>query len=208
MKLYFSPGACSLSPHIVLQEAGYTFDLEKVDLKTHRTHAGVALAHVSGKNYVPILELENGERLTEGPVIVQYLADGRPEADLIPKAGSFERYRVQEWLNFITSELHKTFTPLFHRDTTSKDWQEAAEHKLAARFEWLSAQLAGRSYLVGDRFTVADAYLFTVLNWCNFVSIDLKRWPTLDTYVARIVARPAVQRAMKAEGLAAKAAAA
>jgi len=207
MKLYFSPGACSLSPHIVLQEAGYAFHLEKVDLKSHRTHAGVALATVSGKNYVPILELDDGQQLTEGPVIVQYLADGRPEADLIPKSGTFERYRVQEWLNFITSELHKTFTPLFHRAEISKDWQDASETKLAGRFEWLSAQLDGRGYLMGERFTVADAYLFTVLNWCNFVGLDLKRWPTLDAYVARVAARPAVQRAMKAEGLRVKAAA-
>jgi glutathione S-transferase len=208
MKLYFSPGACSLSPHIVLQEAGYAFELEKVDLKTHRTAAGAALAEVSGKNYVPILELDNGERLTEGPVLVQYLADQKPQAELIPPAGSFERYRVQEWLNFITSELHKAFTPQFHRDTASKDWQEAAERKLAERFDWLSEQLRDRAHVLGARFTVADAYLFTVLNWSNFVGIDLKRWPVLHSYVERIAARPAVQRAMKAEGLPVKAAAA
>ena len=191
MKLYFAPGACSLSQHIVLQEAGYTFGLVKVDLKTHRTQDGAPLANVSGKNYVPILELDDGERLTEGPAIVQYLADGKPEADLIPRPGSFERYRVQEWLNFITSELHKAFTPLFHRDATSKDWQEAAERKLGERFDWLAEQIGNRSFLVGERFTVADAYLFTVLNWCNYVGLDLRRWPGLETYVARVAGRPA-----------------
>jgi glutathione S-transferase len=206
MKLYYSPGACSLSPHIVLHEAGYPFAIEKVDLKAHRTAQGGALTEIHAKNYVPILELDNGERLTEGPAIVQYLADQKPDADLIPKAGSFERYRVQEWLNFITSELHKSFHPLFNRETASKDWQEFAERKVSERFEWLSSQLASKSHLMGERFSVADAYLFTVLNWCNFVGIDLARWPTLSAYVARVASRPAVQRALQAEGLLAKAA--
>lgn len=201
MKLYFAPGACSLSPHIVLQEAGFTFATEKVDLKSHRTASGVALADITAKNYVPVLELDNGERLTEGTAIVQYLCDQKPEADLIPKAGSFERYRAQEWLNYIASELHKAFTPLFHRDTAAKEWQTQAEAKLAERFDWLSTQLSGKAYVLGERFSVVDAYLFVVLNWTNFVGIDLKRWPTLQAYVARVAARPAVQRALRAEGL-------
>ena len=206
MKLYFSPGACSLSPHIVLHEAGYTFAAEKVDLKTHRTARGESLAEVHGKNYVPILELDDGQRLTEGPAIVQYLADHKPDAALIPRHGTFERYRVQEWLNFVTSELHKAFQPLFDRTTSSKDWQESAEARLAKRFDWLSQQLAEKRWLMGDDFTVADPYLFTVLNWTKFVGIDLGRWPVLSAYVSRVAARPAVQRALQAEGLTAKAA--
>ena len=208
MKLYFSPGACSLSPHIVLNEAGYTFTKEKVNLRAHRTESGSELAAVHGKNYVPVLELDDGQRLTEGPAIVQYLADQRPQAGLIPKAGTLERYRVQEWLNFITSELHKTFHPLFHRDTTSADWQKSAEDKLAQWFDWLSPQLSAQPYLTGDTFTVADAYLFTVLNWTRFVKVDLSPWPVLNAYLARVAARPAVQAALKAEGLSFEAAAA
>jgi glutathione S-transferase len=207
MKLYFAPGACSLSPHIVLQEAGFTFEIEKVDLKTHRTASGADLAQITAKNYVPVLELDDGERLTEGAAIVQYLADRKPEANLLPPAGSFERYRAQEWLTFISSELHKTFHPLFHRDASSQDWQASAEKKLAQRFDWLSGQLADAQYLLGARFSVADAYLFTVLNWTRFVGLDLARWPTLEAYVARVGSRPAVQRALAAEGLIAKAAA-
>jgi glutathione S-transferase len=201
MKLYFAAGACSLSPHIVLKEAGYTFATERVELSSHKTASGKQLRDVSAKDYVPILELDNGERLTEGPAIVQYLADQRPDAKLIPPAGTFERYRVQEWLNFITSELHKSFYPLFHRDTASADWQKAMEAKLAARFEFVSAALADRSYLLGEQFTVADAYLFTVLNWTQFVNIDLNRWPVLAHYHARVAARPRVQDALRDEGL-------
>lgn len=207
MKLYFSSAACSLSPHIVLREAGFEFTVEKVDLKAHRTASGASLASIHAKNYVPILELDNGERLTEGPAIVQYLADLRPELGLIPKAGTFERYRLQEWLNFITSELHKSFGPLFNRDKTSKDWQDAAVQKIAERFQFVSNELGDRQYLTGDRFSVADAYLFTVVNWAPMVGIDLKRWPTLAAYHARVLSRPKVQEAFKAEGLPLKAAA-
>jgi glutathione S-transferase len=208
MKLYFSPGACSLSPHIVLHEAGHTFTTEKVDLKSHRTASGEELARVHGKDYVPVLELDNGERLTEGPAIVQYLADLKPQAGLIPKAGTMERYRVQEWLNFTTSELHKAFVPLFHRDTAAPSWQDYVEQSLAERFDWLSEQLAGKSYLLGEQFTVADAYLFTVINWTHFVGFDLSRWPVLVAYLDRVAARPKVRAAMLAEGLKVKAAAA
>jgi glutathione S-transferase len=201
MKLYFSPGTCSLSPHIVLREAGFKFTTEKVDLKAHATSSGTALATVHEKNYVPILELDNGERLTEGPVIVQYLADQKPEAELIPRAGTMERYRVLEWLNYTTSELHKTFYPLFHPELPVDDWREASRAKVARTFGWVNAQLSERKYLVDERFTVADAYLFTVANWANAVSIDLAQWPALARYQARIAARPLVQETLQAEGL-------
>jgi glutathione S-transferase len=207
MKLYFSPGACSLSPHIVLNEAGYEFTTERVDLKNHVTAGGAELASINAKNYVPILELDDGARLTEGPVIVQYLADHRPEAGLIARNGTSERYRTQEWLNFITSELHKSFRPLFRRDVTSREWQSEAESSLAKRFDWMNSELAGRSHLMGD-FGVADAYLFTVLNWTGHVGIDLGRWPVLRAYADRIASRPKVQQTLRAEGLSVKAAAA
>lgn len=201
MKLYYAPGACSLSPHIVLREAGFTFTTERVDLKTHLTSSGTQLKDVSAKNYVPILELDDGKRLTEGPVIVQYLADQRPDSKLAQPAGSLERYRLQEWLNFITAELHKSFYPLFHRDSASADWQQAMETKIGAKFALMSDELAERKYLFGEQFTVADAYLFTVLNWTQFVAIDLNRWPVLARYHARVAARPKVKEALQAEGL-------
>ena len=207
MKLFYSPGACSLSPHIVLHEAGYEFVTERVDLKGHVTASGAPLASVHAKNYVPILELDDGSRLTEGPVIVQYLADQKPAADLIAKSGTTQRYRTQEWLNFITSELHKSFRPLFRRDTTSKDWQAEAESSVAQRFDWLNGEMGGRPHLMGERFSVADAYLFTVLNWTGYVGIDLGRWPVLSAYSDRIAQRPKVQQTLRAEGLPVKAAA-
>jgi glutathione S-transferase len=201
MKLYYSPGACSLSPHIVLKEAGFTFATERVDLKTHMTASGAHLKDVSSKDYVPILELDSGERLTEGPAIVQYLADQRPQSKLAQPAGSVERYRLQEWLNFVSTELHKAFYPLFRRDTTSLDWQKIMETKIAAKFDWVSAELGNRAYLFGDQFTIADAYLFTVVNWTHFVNIDLNRWPILAQYHARVAARPRVKEVLRDEGL-------
>jgi glutathione S-transferase len=199
MKLYFSPGACSLSPHIVLREAGLPFTTVKVDLKTKAMEGGGDFRAVNPNGYVPLLELDDGARLTEGPAIVQYVADRAPQAKLAPANGSFERYRLQAWLNFITSELHKQFSPLF--DPASADDLKARQReKLAGRFDWIVQQLAGRDYLMGE-FTVADAYLFTVLNWCGWTGIDLARWPALQAYVARVAARPAVQAALKAEGL-------
>lgn len=200
MKLYYSPGACSLSPHIVAREAGLPLDLVKVNLKTGTLADGSDFTTINGKGYVPVLELDDGQRLTEGPVIVQYLADDQPAAGLAPPAGSMERYRLQEWLNFITSEIHKQFSPLFD-PATSADWQQAARAALARRFDWISTQLSGKSYLMGEHFTVADAYLFTVLNWAQWTGIDLTRWPVLQDYVARIAARPKVQEALRAEGL-------
>ncbi|HKE95300.1 MAG TPA: glutathione transferase GstA [Povalibacter sp.] len=207
MKLYYSPGACSLSPHIVLREAGLEFSVERVDLKAHRTQSGADFAEIHGKNYVPVLELDDGQRLTEGAVIVQYLADLSPETGLVPARDSLQRYRLQEWLNFIASELHKTFNPLFRRDELSDDWRQWLIDKLGRHFDWISTQLWESSWLLGGRFGVADAYLFTILNWTSYVGIDLSRWPVLEAYVKRVAARPAVRAAMLAEGLPVEAAA-
>jgi len=200
MKLYFAPGACSLSPHIVLREAGYNFDLEQVNNKEKKTISGKDYWAINGKGQVPVLELDNGERITEGPVIVQYLADQRPDAGLLPANGSMERVRVQEWLNFTTSELHKSLG-LFFRLTTPADFKVITKEHVGKRFDWLDKQLAGKQYVTVDKFTVADAYLFTVLRWSSFVNIDLGKWPNIKAYVDRVAARPKVQEAMKAEGL-------
>ncbi len=200
MKLYFAPGACSLSPHIVLRETGSKFDLEQVNNQEKKTKSGTDYWTVNPKGQVPVLELDDGERLTEGPVIVQYIADQKPESGLVPAAGTKERYRVQEWLNFTTSELHKSFGPLF-RPTTPDAYKTISKENLGKRFDWLDQQLAGRQYLMGDKFSVADAYLFTVLRWSGRVEIDLAKWPNLKSYVDRVAARPKVQEAMKAEGL-------
>jgi glutathione S-transferase len=200
MKLYFAPGACSLSPHIVMREAGAKIDLEQVNNQEKKTKSGVDYWTINGKGQVPVLELDNGERLTEGPVIVQWIADRNPAAGLIPTAGTPERYRVLEWLNFITSELHKSFGPIF-RPTTPDAYKAISKENLGKRFDWVDKQLAGKQYLMGDKFTVADAYLFTVLRWTSRVEIDLAKWPNLKSYVDRVAARPKVQEAMKAEGL-------
>ena len=200
MKLYYSPGACSLSPHIVAREAGIPLTLVRVDTKNKTTEAGDDYRAIQPKGYVPLLELDDSTRLSEGPAIVQYLADLAPAAKLAPLNGTFERYRLQEWLNFVTSEIHKQFSPLF--DPTMPDDAKAKfRDKLAGRFAWLAEQLNGRDYLMGSTFTVADAYLFTVLGWAKFTGPDLSRWPTLQAYVARVAARPQVQAALKAEGL-------
>ncbi len=200
MKLYYSPGACSLSPHIVARELGLPLDLVKVDINQGKLADGSDFSAINSKGYVPVLELDDGQRLSEGPAIVQYLADRKPESGLAPPAGSLERYRLQEWLNFITSEIHKQFSPLFN-PAIPDDWKQAAREALARRFDWLGTQLTGKSYLMGESFTVADAYLFTVLNWSPSTGIDLARWPVLQDYVARVAARPKVQEAMQAEGL-------
>lgn len=201
MRLYYSPGACSLSPHIVLRELGLPFSLVKVNTKTKQTEDGADYLQINGKGYVPTLELDDGQRLSEGPAIVQYLADRKPEAGLAPANGTMERYRLQEWLNFITSEIHKQFSPLF--DPSAADaLKEAQRAKLGGRFDWLAGQLQGKDHLLGKQFTVADAYLFTVLNWGQWTGLDLAKWPVLKDYVARVAARPKVQEALKAEGLA------
>jgi glutathione S-transferase len=200
MKLYFAPGACSLSPHIVLREAGLNFDLEQVNNQEKKTKSGTDYWTINPKGQVPVLELDSGDRLTEGPVIVQYLADQRPSAGLMPPNGTMERVRVQEWLNFTTSELHKTYGPIF-RPTTPDEYKTISKENLGKRFDWLDKQLAGRAYLMGDRFTVADAYLFTVLRWSPRIEVDLARWPNIKAYVDRVAARPKVREAMQAEGL-------
>jgi glutathione S-transferase len=200
MKLYFSPGACSLSPHIILREAGAKFELEQVDNREKKTRSGQDYWAINPKGQVPVLGLDSGERLTEGPIIVQYIADQKPGSGLAPPAGTMERYRVQEWLNFTTSELHKTFGPIF-RPTTPDAYKTISKETLDKRFDWLDKQLTGRQYLMGDRFTIADAYLFVVLRWAARVDMDLSKWPNLKAYVDRVAARPKVQEALKAEGL-------
>ncbi len=199
MKLYYAVGACSLSPHIALREAGIDATLVKVDTKTHKVADGTDFYTINPKGYVPVLELDDGERLTEGPAIVQYIADRNPGSGLAPAAGTMDRYRLQEWLNFITSELHKQFGPLFQAATPA-DYKEMLKEKIGKRFEWVADQLDGRDYLMGG-FTVADGYLFTILNWTGRVGIDLDRWPVLAAYRARVAARPKVREAMIAEGL-------
>ncbi len=198
MKLYFSPGACSLSPHIVLREAGLKFELEQVDLKTKKTRSGVAFSTINPKGAVPALQLDDGQVLTEGAVIVQYIADQKPEAKLAPAAGTLERYRLQEWLNYIASELHKAFSPLF-RSTTAEDAKQEIKEGLQGKFEYVNRQLEGKQFLLGDRFSAADAYLFTMMTWAKFTAVDLSRFPALTAYYQRIKERPAVQAAVDAE---------
>ena len=198
MKLYLTPYACSLSPHIALREAGIAFDIEVVDLGTKRTKSGGNYTSVNPKGYVPALEIEGGQVLTEGPAIVQYIADQKPASKLAPPAGSFERYRLQEWLNFISSELHKSVGPLFS-DATPAAWKETLKTRVAGRFDTLSKSLQGKDYLMGSTFTVADAYLFVILSWTSHVGIDLSKWPVLTAYFERIKARPAVKAALDAE---------
>jgi glutathione S-transferase len=201
MKLYFSPGSCSLSPHIVLREAGANFELEQVNNQEKKTKSGKDYWTVNPKGQVPCLELDNGDKLTEGPVIVQYVADQKPAAGLAGAAGTMERYRIQEWLNFTTSELHKTFGPIF-RPTTPDAFKDISRANLGKRFDWIDQQLAGKQYLMGDKFSIADAYMFTVMRWSPRVNIDISKWPNIKAYVDRVAARPKVQEALKAEGLA------
>lgn len=200
MKLYFSPGACSLAPHIVAQELGVALDLVKVDGRTKKTASGDDFWAVNPKGYVPALVLDDGQLLTEGPVISQYLADQHPEGNLAPANGTMARYRLQELLGFINSEIHKTFSPLFTPQTPEETKAERKEY-LLKRFAFLDAQLADKPYLTGDTFTVADAYLFTVANWARLVKVDLSGLTHLTEFQARVAARPAVQAAMKAEGI-------
>lgn len=200
MKLYYSPGACSLSPHIVLCETGLDFTIEKVNLRTKETESGRDFSAINPKGYVPALELDGGEVLTEGPAIVQYVADLAPEKKLIPPAGTLARARVQEWLNFIGTELHKNFTPLFNPASTD-DIRNAAQANIARRLPIAATALDAHPYLIGDSFSVADAYLFTVLSWTGFVKVDITPWPSLAAFVERMKARPGVHAALAAEGL-------
>jgi glutathione S-transferase len=198
MKLYFSPGACSLSPHIVLREAGIPFDLEQVNIGVKKTKSGADFREINPKGYVPVLQLDDGQILTEGPAIVQYLADQKPESKLAPAAGTMERYRLLEWLNYISTELHKAFSPLFNAKTPAET-KSLIKEQLAAKFDFVTKQLGSHPYLLGEHFTVADAYLFTVLRWTRFVEIDLSKWPVLTAFQARVGERPAVRDAIAAE---------
>ena len=200
MKLFFTPGACSLAPHIVLRETGTAFTLEKVDTAKQVTASGADYRAINAKGMVPVLELDDGARLTEGPVIAQFIADQAANTTLMPAAGSMARYRVMEWQNYITSELHKSFAPLFgsELDATAKGVHAKLLRK---KFAWVDGQLARANYLTGDDFTVADAYLFVVTGWAKYVGLDLSDLPNLQRFLAAVAARPAVHDAMKAEGL-------
>ncbi len=200
MKLYYSPGACSLSPHIVLRESGLAFEPVLASTKTHKLADGTDYYTINPKGYVPLLELDDGQRLSEGPAIVQYVADQAPASGLAPAAGTMARYRVMEWLNFISSELHKSYSPLFN-PAMPEEGKAVYRQRLAGRYQWVNEQLEGRDYLMGAQFTVPDAYLFTVTNWAPRVGVDLAGLSHLQAFQARVAARPAVQAAMKAEGL-------
>jgi glutathione S-transferase len=200
MKLYYATGTCSLSPHIVLLEAGLPYTLEKIDFATKKTSAGIDYFTINSKGTVPALQLDDGRLLTEGPAIIQYLADQKPDSGLAPRAGTFERYQLMEILNYITSEVHKGFSPLFN-PKISADWRASAQANLEKKFDWLSGFLKDKTFLMGNVFTVADAYLFTVLSWTRPLKIDLGRWPVLNAYQQRIAPRPTVQRALKESGL-------
>jgi glutathione S-transferase len=200
MKLYYAPGACSLSPHIVARELGIDIHLEKIDNKTKRTASGADYLTINPKGYVPAIELDDGQVLTEGPAIVQYLADQKPEAGLVPPAGTMERYRMQEMLGYINSELHKTYSPLFS-DATLPETRDERRAYLKKRYALLDQRLANQPYLFGDRFTIADAYLFVITTWANFVKLDLSGFSNVLAFQERVAARPPVTAAMKAEGL-------
>ena len=200
MKLFYASGACSLSPHIVAREAGIALELQKVDLKSKAMQKEGDFLAVNPKGYVPALQLDNGELLTEGGVIVQYLADQKPESGLAPAPTSFERYRLQEMLGYINSELHKSYSPLFNPATPAETRAERTAY-LQRRYGLIEQRLQGRPYLFGERFSVADAYLFTVTNWARMVKVDLGQFPNLIAFQERTAARPAVQAAMRAEGL-------
>ena len=199
MKLYYSQGACSLSPHIVARELGLDIQLEKVNTKSHTYDGGSDYYSVNPKGYVPALEISPGEVLTEGPAIVQYLADRKPGSGVVPAAGTLERYRQQEMLGYINSEIHKTYSPLFNPAIPPEVADERRAY-LKKRYKLLDEKLAGKQYLFGDRFTAADAYLFTVTNWAPHVKLDLSEFTHLAAFQKRVAERPAVQQAMKEEG--------
>ena len=200
MKLYYSPGACSLSPHIVLHESGLAFEPMLASTKTHQLADGTDYYTINPKGYVPLLELDDGQRLSEGPAILQYIADKVPAKNLAPANGTMARYRTQEWLNFITSELHKGLGGMFN-PAMPEEAKVLMRAKATDRLKWVDAQLEGKQYLAGDAFSIPDAYLFTVTNWTQYVGIDISGMKNLSAFQARMAARPAVQAAMKAEGL-------
>lgn len=208
MKLYFSPGSCSLSPHIALREAGLDFDLVRVNLKTHTFGDGQDYSAINALGYVPVLQLDGGEVFREGAVLVQYIADQAPDSGLAPANGTLERYRLQEWLNFLGSEVHKGFVPLFY-GAAAEGYFNIARAKLFERFKWIDAQLAGKAFLTGDKFTIADGYLFAMIGWAkadwlhsvHHLDVDLTELGNLAAWYQRVLSRPAVQAALKAEGL-------
>lgn len=200
MKLYYAKGACSLAPHIILREIGQAFELIRMDTKTHKLESGADYYAINPKGSVPVLELDSGERLTEGPVIVRYLCDQAGREDLMPAPKTMARYRVEEWQNYVTSELHKSFSPLFNPtfDDTAKEAFRAALRK---KYQWVSEQLTDREYLSGGSFTGADAYLFTVTAWAPVVKLDVSDFEPLQRFMKTVSARPAVRAALQAEGL-------
>ena len=200
MKLYYSPGACSLSPHIVLREAGLAFEPVLASTKTHKLADGTDYYGINPKGYVPLLELDDGQRLSEGPAIVQYVADQVPAKKLVAPAGTMARYRQIEWLNFISTELHKGFSPLFNQ-AMPEEAKKLARDKVSSRLAWVNEQLEGKQYLMGDVFSVPDAYLFTVASWAKYAGVDISSFSHLGAFMSRMAGRPAVQEALKAEGL-------
>ena len=200
MKLYYAPGACSLASHIALHETGLPFEIEKVDFATKKTASGEDFNQINPKSYVPTIKLDDGSILTEGGAILQYIADQQPDSGLAPKAGTMERYRLQEWLTFIGTEIHKTFSPMFNK-AAAEEVKTNARNLLAKRLGYVGTQLQNKPYLMGEQFSVADAYLFTVVRWSAFTGVDLTPFPKLMEYMARVGARPKVQAAMQAEGL-------
>lgn len=201
MKLFYMPGACSLAPHIVANEVGIDLELVKVDGKTKTTEAAQDFLTTNPNGYVPALVLGDGELMTEASVLVQYLADQKPETGLMPRAGEMARYRVQQWLAFVATELHKAFGVFFKPNTPDATKEINREH-LAKRLAYVDGKLDGRSYLMGDAFTAADAYLWTILGWAKHVGIDLSPFANIQRYLGTVAARPAVQQALRAEGLA------
>jgi glutathione S-transferase len=198
MKLYFSPGACSLSPHIALAESGLPYEIELVNLKSRQTASGEDFDQRNPKGYVPALLLDSGDLLTEGPAIVQYIADQAPDAGLAPPYSNLARYQLQGWLTFIGTELHKSCSPFFN-PTATEEWKKTAMANIRRRLDHVNTVLRGQPYLMGEHFTVADAYLYTVLSWGRYMKLELSEWPEIATYQARVHARPAVQRALEAE---------
>jgi glutathione S-transferase len=202
MKLYYTPGACSHAPHILLREAGLDFTIEKVDLATKKTETGVDFKTINPHGYVPALQLDNGAVVTEVAVINQYIADRAPAKKLAPANGTPERYTLQSWLNFISSEVHKQLAPMFNK-ALPEEYKTALKEKLATRFDAINEHLSKSKFILGESFTAPDAYLYTVLNWAKYFAIDLAKWPAINSFMERVAARPSAQAAAKAEGLAA-----
>jgi glutathione S-transferase len=200
MKLYYAPGSCALAPHIIAREAGIDLELEKVDLKTKKTETGKDFTTINPKGYVPALEFAKGQVLTEGPAIQQYIADQKPASGLAPAHGTIERYRLQEMLSYINGEIHKTYGALFNPNILPQVREERLA-TLRKRFEYLDQHLAGKTYLIGQRFTAADAYLFVMISWASYLKLDLSGLANIEAYRKRVAARPGVQAAMKEEGL-------